>query len=1405
MEEPKSYSIEKLNESNYRSWSQIIESHLDDQDLWGVVTGKETTPTPPSAATTEVQPSSSLTQQSPSVTTPRDYETQLELWSKKVKRARKIIISTISPSIMVYVEGRKDPAEMWKILEERYKPKTRVTLRQLQRQFNTIKLSDDDGDMEKHLQKVEGLKRQIEEQGEEISDSSYISILLNCAPSRYDIQISILEAQDEITPAIIINRLLEEYRKYLVTRQDKTITALISNGGRGKKGSSYKRNSKFEGKCNHCNKRGHKEDQCWIKHPDLKPEKGRDGKEHPKFSMMATMRSKGKSDSSIWYTDSGASDHFSPYKELFQTFHIFKEPAEIETAEGTATGTAKGTIRITVIGGDNKETELELSNVIYAPNMSSNLFSLMAAYDHGYETRITPGHGLRILYNDVLVAQTTREQGGLFRLNTTPSSLALIARVPGSIPDLDVNIWHRRLAHLSEDNVRKLAAMVKGMSIRYRTAVGVCDACMEGKQHRQPSHQPATRAVQPLELIHSDLCGPIDPTSFGGAMYFILFIDDGTRYTYIYLLKRKTSNSVLERFQEYKAEVEKQLGRNIKRLRTDGGGEYENWMGNYLKGSGIIHETTAPYSPDQNGVAERANRTILERVKSIISEGKLDKQLWMELAQTVVYLKNRSPTTAVSTTPYEAWHGVKPDLSHLRILGSTVYIHIPKEKRIKLDTHSHKGILVGYGGTNQYRVWDLTREDVVVSRDVRFKEGISVMDGAVTSPISEEPRIVHDSITVLPAPQNNGQLPTPPATEHQDSEPGSDPESSISSGGNNEPTSVDPRLLLQQTEPERRSSSRSNKGTFISPRFIEEGFPKRSPTARIARSINTDDEDEPVSIQEAISHPTRGKQWEIAINDEYNSLIKNKTWELVSRPPNRRVVSCKWALKHKRDEMGRIIRLKARLVARGFSQIYGIDYLDTYAPVVKLASIRILLAIAAVFGLEIHQMDVVTAFLAGDLEQEIYMEQPEGYEMGGQDIVCRLIKSLYGLKQAPRVWNQRIRRYLKSVGFNQTYSDPCVYVNRDTGVLIAMWVDDLIIFGKDMTSIQDLKAVLNKEYEMKDLGELKYFLGIQVHRSKEQKLIHISQSGYIGTLLERYNMQDSNPARVPLSQGTKLTKAAISDTLTNSSEYQSIVGSQMYAMLATRPDLAHSIQQISQHSQKPTVSHLKAASQGLRYLNGTRETGIIYHGKQGLKLEAWSDASWGAEEGRESVSGFVFTLAGGAVSWSSKKQSSVALSSTESEYMALLHAVKEQIWIKRLLNEIGYNIDSQITIYTDSQSAIALAQNPEHHARTKHIDIQYHFVRNCVDDGTLELKYTPTEDMVADGLTKTLAPERHWKLIRMMGIKEWVGKGVEMDANREQEITRMRSGSDERASSQGSQGAKEAKDLALGKAKKPRD
>ena len=690
MEEPKSYSIEKLSESNYRSWSQVIESHLDDQGLWELVKGKDKKPERP-APTAETTPTA---QTSEAAAATADYETRLEEWTKRAKKARKMIISSIIPSVMTYVEGTKDPAEMWTILEGRYKPKSSVTLRQLQRQFNTIKMMDDDGDMEKHLQTIERLKQQIEEQGEKISDSSYISVLLNCAPPRYDVQISILEAQDDVTSQTIINRLLEEYRKLVVMKgSEETKMAMITNqrkwtnqkAGRSR-GTSSPTSSRFDGKCNHCNKRGHKEVQCWIKHPELKPEKGRrdDGSEKPKYALMATATgAKRQSGSQIWFTDSGASDHFSPYKDLFETFHKLDEPASIETAEGTVMGTGTGMITITVLGKDDMEMELQLHNVIYAPTMSSNLFSLNAAYDRGFETRMTPGYGVQIFHKDVLVANTVRIAGGLFRLKTPADAFAYAAQVTNETVrnrDIDIDIWHRRMGHLGEDNIRKLARMVEGMGIKVGTSVGVCEACVKGKQTRQPSHKPAARAKEPLELVHSDLCGPITPTTFGGTKYYVLFIDDYTRMTNIYPLKGKTTVEVVERFKEYKAEVETQTGKQIKRLRTDGGGEYQGSVRAYLKRSGIIHETTAPYSPEQNGVAERANRTIMERVKSIIAEYKLDKRLWMEIAGTVVYLKNRSPTSAVATTPYELWHGTKPNLSHLKIIGSTAYIHVPKEK-----------------------------------------------------------------------------------------------------------------------------------------------------------------------------------------------------------------------------------------------------------------------------------------------------------------------------------------------------------------------------------------------------------------------------------------------------------------------------------------------------------------------------------------------------------------------------------------------------------------------------------------------------------------------------------------------------------------------------------------------------
>jgi hypothetical protein len=409
--------------------------------------------------------------------------------------------------------------------------------------------------------------------------------------------------------------------------------------------------------------------------------------------MRATVKTHGrKATPHKWYLDSRASEHFSPHKDLFDEIQTLKEAEEIETVEGnTVYGIGKGSIQITAIV-DDKSIPITLTNVIYTPEMSSNLLSTSIILDLGFKISMKPDQGVNIFKDGRLIVNTVHE-GKLYRLKIMNyTNKATIASTPREV---DITVWHRCLGHMEEEYVWKLASMADGINITVGSKLDICKSCLEGKQHRQPSREPIKNSQEPLGLIHSDTSGLIDPTAIDGITNYGTFMDDATKMTAIVPLKTKTAKEMLEQFKDYQAIVEKQLGRKIKYIRTDGGGGYEKEFDKYLKSQGILHEATVPYSPEQNGVAERVNRTIMERTRSILVDAKLPKELWMEVAKTVVYLKNRSPTSALSTTPYEAWYGTKPDLSHLRITGSPAYVLIPKEKRVKLDSHSIKGQLIG--------------------------------------------------------------------------------------------------------------------------------------------------------------------------------------------------------------------------------------------------------------------------------------------------------------------------------------------------------------------------------------------------------------------------------------------------------------------------------------------------------------------------------------------------------------------------------------------------------------------------------------------------------------------------------------------------------------------------------------
>ena len=406
----------------------------------------------------------------------------------------------------------------------------------------------------------------------------------------------------------------------------------------------------------------------------------------------------------------------------------------------------------------------------------------------------------------------------------------------------------------------------------------------------------------------------------------------------------------------------------------------------------------------------------------------------------------------------------------------------------------------------------------------------------------------------------------------------------------------------------------------------------------------------------------------------------------------------------------------------------------------------------------------------GDLDVDLYMQQPEGFVVAGQEeLVCKLRKSIYGLKQAGRAWFEKINAALVRMDFTPLDSDHCVYVRRqgDDVLYIVLYVDDLLLIGSSLVEVKQLKVDLSARFEMTDLGEAEYVLGLQITRNRRARTLSLCQSDYIRRLLERYGMSQCNKAPTPLPTGLRLSKndcPAVQPAepllVDGKHTYASVVGAIMYAMLGTRPDLAFAIGLLTRFNSNPGKSHVGALKRVLRYLKGSIDFQLTYgaesSGSSGSMLAVLGhcDSDWGGSiDDRRSVSGTVFTIAGGAVTWQAQRQKSVALSTVEAEYMAACQAAKDAVWLRAFLVGLGLNASAPTSIHCDSQGAIALAKNPEHHQRSKHIDMRYHFVREQVTGGVITLDYTSTSDMVADQLTKPLSRDMHNRCIRGMGLR----------------------------------------------------
>ena len=489
------------------------------------------------------------------------------------------------------------------------------------------------------------------------------------------------------------------------------------------------------------------------------------------------------------------------------------------------------------------------------------------------------------------------------------------------------------------------------------------------------------------------------------------------------------------------------------------------------------------------------------------------------------------------------------------------------------------------------------------------------------------------------------------------------------------------------------------------------------------------------------------------MDDEIKSIHDNKTWTLTYLPPNTKPIGCKWVLRKKLKSDGSIERYKARLVAKGFTQKEGIDYFETFSPVTKITSIRIMFAIASACNLEIHQMDVKTAFLNGILEEEIYINQPEGYVVKGEENkVCKLNKSLYGLKQAPRQWYEKFKKEVKNFGFKTFKVESCVFykVTDNYKVLMTLYVDDLLIFGSNLDCINETKSFLAQTFDIKDLGPVDVILGIKV--LKKNGGFILTQSHFIEKVLRKFNHIDCKPSKTPLNPNNKLVPHKGEPV--NQEEYAKIIGSLIYAMNNTRPDIACAIGILSRFTSNPSSEHWKELSRVLRYLKYTMHYGLHYYCNNSV-LECYSDANWASDRtNSKSTSGWLFTIGGAIVAWSSKKQSCIALSSMESEFIAMSLASKDIIWMKNFMRCIPFISvpKAPITLYCDNQAAIHNTKNERISSNSKHIAMRYNHIRQLVKKGKIALEYLPTDQMRADPLTKPLSGEKINKTMRDMGL-----------------------------------------------------
>ncbi|KAI3692233.1 hypothetical protein L6452_32044 [Arctium lappa] len=1104
--------------------------------------------------------------------------------------------------------------------------------------------------------------------------------------------------------------------------------------------------------------------------------------------IIGNQQLKGKS---IWHVDSGCSRHMTGNMSCLQDFkHI--NGGHVAFGDNLTGGKISGKGNVT-------KGKMTFEDVYYVDHLKYNLLSVSQVCDKQHSILFTNTEcmilapGFKVVDESMILLRTPRKDNVYcLDMDNVDSDSSLNCLVSKASVD-ESSLWHRRMCHMNFKTMNKLVKnnLVRGLPSKVFSCDDHCVACFKGKQHKTSHKTKELNTISScLQLLHMDLFGPTNVMSIGKKSYCLVIVDDYSRFTWVYFLRTKDETSGL--IKSFILRIENQTNQKVKVIRSDNGTEFKFFdLNTFCEEKGIERQYSAPRTPQQNGVAERRNRTLIEAARSLLADSKLPITFWAEAVNTACYVQNRVLVVKPKNkTPYELLNKRKPFIGFFKPFGCPCTILNTKSHLGKFDSKADDGFLVGYSSQSKaYRVFNSSSRIIEESDNVKCNENTpnpigsgpqwlfdidsltnsfgfssdayagSGSGGSGTTQVQESisqsmifpiPKV--DSVKVYEKESSTEQNQI--EEESRDEEPQENKEPKVAA----ESTSVelnDSNLEVGlNEEPSHHTRIQKNHP----PQLVIGDISSPMMTRNQSRLQEMQDQQHTVlscflsQLEPKKAHDAmKESSWIEAMQEELLQFKLQDVWDLVDLPKGQRAIGTKWVFRNKRDERGIVIRNKARLVAQGYTQEEGIDYEEVFAPVARIEAIRLFLSYASFMKFKVYQMDVKSAFLYGSIEEEVYVCQPPRFENPSYpDRVYKLKKALYGLHQAPRAWYDTLSSYLLENGFERGVIDKTLFIKRKKKdiLLVQIYVDD-IIFGSTRDNMcKEFEELMHQRFKMSSMGELTFFLGLQVQQKSDG--IFICQSKYVHDSLTKFGFSDSKPASTPMETHKQITADLEGEDM-DVHHYRSMIGSLMY-LTASRPDIMFPVCVCARFQVRPKQSHYQAVKRIFRYLKGQPRLGLWYPHDSSFDLLAYLDSDLGgANLDIKSTSGGCQFLGARLVSWQCKKQTTVSTSTTEAEYIAAASCCSQVLWIQNQMLDYGVTF-LHTPIFIDNSSAIRIVNNPIKHSKTKHIEIRYHFIRDCNEKKLIQVVKVHTDNQFADLFTKAFDVGRFTFLVTSLGM-----------------------------------------------------